>query len=108
MSTYVMLTRVSHQALKSPSSLETLERQVMDQVRAECPAVQWLTSYAVLGPYDYLDIFTAPDNEAATTVATIVRTFGHAQTEIWPATSWDRFKDLVRALPSNPEAENLG
>jgi uncharacterized protein with GYD domain len=106
MATYIMLTRLSHEALKSPSSLEELEREVMARVRSECPTVKWNASYVVLGPYDYLDIFTAPDNEAATKVATVIRTFGHALTEIWPATEWDRFKELVRSLPSAPAARS--
>ena len=77
-----------------------LERQVMDRVRAECPEIEWQSSFAVLGPYDYIDIFRAPDVEAATKVATIVRTFGHAQTEIWAATEWERFKEIIRGLPA--------
>ncbi len=99
MSTFIMLTRLTHGALASPSSLENLEREVMERMRAECPEVEWLSSYAVLGPCDYLDIFQAPDIETATKVATIVRTFGHAETEIWAATEWDSFKELVRYLP---------
>jgi uncharacterized protein with GYD domain len=100
MSTFVMLTRLSHVALKSPEKLEELERQVMDRIRAECPEVEWLSSYAVLGPYDYIDIFRAEDVETATKIATIVRTFGHAQTEIWAATEWQRFKEVIRELPT--------
>lgn len=99
MSTFIMLTRLTHGALASPSSLENLEREVMERIRAECESVEWSGSYVVLGPYDYLDIFQAPDIETATKVATIVRTFGHAQTEIWAATEWERFKELVRYLP---------
>ena len=37
----------------------------MDRVRQKCPQVEWISSYAVLGPCDYLDIFRAPDIEAA-------------------------------------------
>ncbi|PWE18517.1 GYD family protein [Marinicauda salina] len=99
MSTYIMLTRLSHEALKSPSSLQELERQVKERLDAECPDVEWKDSYAVLGPADYLDIFEAPDNAAATKVATIIRTFGHAETEIWGATPWDEFKEMARYLP---------
>ena len=99
MADFIMLTRLTHGALSSPSSLENLEREVMERVRAECPEVEWKLSYAVLGPCDYLDIFAAPDIEMATKVATIVRTFGHASTEVWAATEWSRFKELVRYLP---------
>jgi len=53
-----------------------------------------------LGAYDYVDLFEAPDNEAATTVAVIVRSFGHASTETWPATPWERFKELLRPAPA--------
>lgn len=99
MATYIMLTRLSHEALTSPSSLENLEREVKERIAAECPDVSWKESFVILGPADYLDIFEAPDNAAATKVATIIRTFGHAQTEIWGATPWKEFKEAARYLP---------
>ena len=96
MATFIMLTRLSHQALQSPSSLENLNREVMERIHEDCPSVEWKQSFVVLGPADYLDIFSAPDIEAAMRVATIIRTFGHATTEIWGATEWDKFTELVR------------
>ena len=99
---FVMLTRLAHGSLSNPSSLENLERDVMERINAECPEVEWMSSFAVLGPYDYLDIFQAPDNETAVKVGTIVRTFGNAETETWPATEWQRFKELVRGLTPAP------
>jgi len=83
-----------------PTALEQLERQAMDRVRQKCPDVEWISSYAILGPCDYLDVFRAPDIETAARVSTLIRTFGHAQTEIWTATEWDRFKEVVRTLSS--------
>jgi uncharacterized protein with GYD domain len=94
-----MLTRLNPDAVRSPRGLEELERNAMQRVRQECPEVKWLSSYAVLGPYDYLDVFIADDIETAARVSTLVRTFGHAQTEIWTATEWERFKEIVRTLP---------
>lgn len=98
MPVFVMLTRLAHGTLRAPEALEDLERRVMERIRADCPDVAWISSYAVLGPYDYLDLFRADGLEDAMKVATIVRTFGHASTEIWGATEWQRFKDLVREL----------
>jgi uncharacterized protein with GYD domain len=95
---FVMLTRLNPDAARSPAALEQLERQAMERVRQKCPGVEWICSYAILGPCDYLDIFRAPDIETAARVSTLIRTFGHAQTEIWTATEWDRFKELVRTL----------
>lgn len=95
---FVMLTRLSPDAARSPRALEDLERQAMERVRKDCPSVEWVSSYAILGPCDYLDIFRAPDIETATKVSTLIRTFGHAQTEIWTATEWERFKEIVREL----------
>ena len=102
MPAFVMLTRINPEAIRSPKGLEELEKQAMARIRQECPAVQWLGSYAVLGPYDYVDIFRADDVETATKVSALIRTFGHAQTEIWAATEWDRFKEIVRNLPTAP------
>ncbi|MFZ1106582.1 MAG: hypothetical protein WAN86_27595 [Hyphomicrobiaceae bacterium] len=54
---------------------------------------------AVLGgPADYLDILTAPDIETAAKGAAIVRTVAHAQTEIWAATEWATFVEVMRSL----------
>lgn len=47
---------------------------------------------------DYLDLFEAPDAEAAARVVMIVRSYGHAQTETWTALPWDRFETLLSTV----------
>ena len=79
MQTFVMLTCLTSEAVRSPRALEELERT--QHVRDACPHGEWIGSYAVLGPYDYVDIFRAPNLDTATKVSAIVRTYGHAQTE---------------------------
>jgi len=98
MATYIMLTKLSPEALTRPGSVADLNQKVEERIRQECPAVKWLGNYAILGPYDYLDIFEAPDADAATRVALLVRSFGHATTETWVATPWDRFLALAQGL----------
>jgi len=100
MATYVMLTKLSPEALRRPGAVSELNKRVEDRIKKECPGVKWLANYAVLGPCDYLDIFDAPDSETATKVALLVRSFGHATTETWVATQWDRFERLARRLKS--------
>jgi uncharacterized protein with GYD domain len=99
MGIYILLTRPSPDALHQPKSFETLERHVADRVREHCPDVRWLANYALLGPWDYLDIVEAPDTEAAMRLAVLVRSHGHATTELWPAVEWPRFKRLLQGLP---------
>ena len=104
MATFIMLTRLSHEALKDPRSLEKLEKEVTSRIQSACPNVDWRANWVVLGPYDYVDVFEAPDTETAMKVATIVRTFGHAQTEVWPATEWGRFKEIAQSLSETATA----
>ena len=98
MGSYIMLTRLSPEALKSPESVGDLNKRVEERIKKECPGVKWLANYAVLGPCDYIDIFESPDSETATKVALIIRSFGHGTTETWVATPWDRFLSLATSL----------
>jgi uncharacterized protein with GYD domain len=100
MVTYVMLTRLSAGAFNHPQELAVLGRKLKERVRADCPGVHWVTSYALLGPYDYLDVFEAPDADTATKVSLLIRSLGHAATETWIATPWSRFADLAAGLES--------
>jgi uncharacterized protein with GYD domain len=98
MATYVMLTRLSPEAVTKPERVVDLNKQVAERIKKECHGVKWIANYAVLGPTDYVDIFEAPDSEAATMVSLIVRSFGHATTETWIATPWERFAELAKNL----------
>lgn len=98
MATYVLLTRLSPTATEKPRDMEELGRQVTDKIHQMVPDARWVSSYAVMGPYDYLDIFEAPDERTAAKVALIIRSFGHATTEMWTATPWEQFVRVLREM----------
>jgi uncharacterized protein with GYD domain len=95
MPSYILLTKLSPETVHAPRNLKKLESDVSQRVRKECPQVRWVANYAILGPYDYLDIFEAPDETEAAKVVMIIRSFGHATTETWTAISWERFVTLI-------------
>jgi hypothetical protein len=97
MQTYVMLTRLSPEALTRPGKVDELNRAVEERVKRECPEVTWVSNYAVLGPCDYLTYLTRRQRQA-TQVALIVRSFCHATTETWVATKWERFREMAEGL----------
>src|SRR4051794_30724595 len=101
MATFILLTQLAHASAETDDvAPDALERRVVERIRAACPEAEWVSSYAVLGPYDYLDVFQAPDVETALQVATIVGRRGHAGPEVGGAAGWDRFKALARqAVP---------
>jgi uncharacterized protein with GYD domain len=99
MPTFVMLTRVQPGGLTSGQSLRHLEERTMAHIRRECPDVEWLQSWALLGPYDYLDFFRAPDLETAAKVSTLVHVHGQSTTETWGAIEWKRFKEMLESMP---------
>lgn len=101
METFVLMPRLSPEALKSPTSVEDFEKRAVQHIEQECPDVKWLHSYALLGPYDYLDIFTAPDMAAALKVSAMIRTIGRAHSEIWGANDWNSFKSILHSLPTH-------
>jgi uncharacterized protein with GYD domain len=105
MPTFVMLTRLAPTAVHSPGDLKTLETKAVAAVKEHCPAVEWKANFALLGPYDYLDVFDASDLETATKVSVLIRTVGHAHTEVWPATPWQRFKQLILGIQTTEERE---
>jgi hypothetical protein len=98
MQTFAMLTRLEPNGLQSPTAVEVLERRVMEHVRIACPTAHWIGSYAVCGPWDYLDLFRADSLDDASKISALVRSYGHAHTELWPLTEWSHFKTIIHEL----------
>lgn len=100
MSTFVLLSRHQSNLRETDDSLVVLGSRLKRTVAAACDGVEWKAGYAILGPYDYLDVFEAPDAETAAKVAFLVRTSADVETEIWAATPRDSFEDMIGEIES--------
>jgi len=98
MQTYVLLTKLSPDVTRQMKDRAKIGRTWMDQVREKCPEVKFVAHYALLGQYDFLDIYEAPDEEVAAKVSMISQANGalHAQSLI--AIPYKRFVELTQEI----------
>lgn len=95
---YVLMTRLSHELMQDPRGRKALGRQWKQRVDKLCPEVVWVEHYALLGPYDFMDIYDAPSDEIAHKVSLISRANGAINAESWPALSYSRFLKLAEEI----------
>ncbi len=60
MKTFILLTKLSPETSKQMKDRERLGRNWLEQVRAKCPEVKFISHYALLGRYDFLDNMKHP------------------------------------------------
>jgi uncharacterized protein with GYD domain len=70
----------------------------MSKVKAFCPEVRWISHYAILGPYDFMDIYEAPDEETAHRVSLISRSEGATTAESWGALPYEEYIPIVEEV----------
>src|SRR5260370_5824891 len=71
MATFVMLIKMSPDLAKNFKSMEEIGKKVGAKYREACPQVQVREHLALLGPYDFLDILEAPNEETAFKMAAV-------------------------------------
>ncbi len=98
MSTFVLMTKLTQEVLNDPRGRNAVGKQWLRKVSRHCPSVKWLAHYAILGPYDFMDIYEAPDVETAHKVSLISRMEGALAAESWEAIAYDRFLELVHEV----------
>jgi uncharacterized protein with GYD domain len=98
MATFVLLTKLSAESLGDPSKRETIGRKWFDAVKEKCPEVHWVEHFALLGPFDFLDIYEAPNEEVAARVSMITMSKGAVKAETWAALPYKRFLEVARNL----------
>jgi hypothetical protein len=72
----------------------------LERVKEKCPKVNFLAHYALIGPYDFLNIYEAPNEEVAAKVSLISLQSGIFQAESWVAIPYKRFIELTKEIQS--------
>lgn len=98
MATFVLMTKLAAGSLRDAGGVRTTGKEWMHKVRECCPDVKWVAHYAILGPYDFMDIYEAPDAETAQKVSLISRAEGAVSAESWQAVPYDRFLKLLETV----------
>jgi len=98
MPTFVLMTRLSPESVNQAEVRREMGRQWLRKVKRACPEVKWHAHYALLGPYDFMDIYEAPSVTVAHKVSVISRQEGAVSAESWQALPYERFLDLLQEV----------
>jgi uncharacterized protein with GYD domain len=98
MSVYLMLTTLTDAGRKALQDNPEILKEINKEV--EYMGVKILTQYALLGPYDFVNIVEAPNNETVAKLAIRLSAKGTTQTLTLAAISLD---DLIATLKEREE-----
>jgi uncharacterized protein with GYD domain len=92
---YVLLTKLSRDLTRKMKDRAAIGEAWKQKVDDNCPGVNWVAHYAIFGPWDFLDVYEAPDDETAAKVSMITLSEGATAAETWNAIPYQRFLELV-------------
>ena len=98
MPTYILMTTLTAGGIKDATHRKVKGKKWLDKVHQACPEVKWLAHYALLGRYDFMDIYEAPNETTAHKVSLISRQAGAATAESWPALAYDQHLKLLEEV----------
>jgi len=95
---FVLMTRLAPGSLHDAGHRRTMGKAWLDKVKSACPEVKWVGHYALLGQYDFMDIYEAPDMETAHRVSLITRSEGAITAESWSALPYEKFLEVLEKV----------
>jgi uncharacterized protein with GYD domain len=95
MTTFVLLSKISLEGVKHVRSLAQMDQEFQKMLEERFPEVERIASYALLGAYDFLHVFEAPDAKVAAKVALLANTFGVSSTETLTAIPFEEFREML-------------
>ncbi len=78
---YMLITHPAGRGAYPGSQVLANVRQAIGAARQAFPAISWQADFP-LGPHDYVEVFSAPDDQTAHEVATVVSTVGGIRAEV--------------------------
>ncbi len=98
MQTFILMTKLSPEAGAKVKQRSTIGRLWLDHVKKKCPEVKFISHYGLLGPFDFIDIYEAPNEEVAAKVSMISLANGAFQAESWVAIPYKRLVELTKEI----------
>lgn len=98
MATFILMTKLSPEITKDLKQREKIGKEWKAKVKEKCPEVKFISHYALLGPYDFMDIYEAPNEEIAAKVSMITLSAGALKAESWTAIPYNKFLQLVKEV----------
>lgn len=98
MPTFALLTKLSAETCGHLDSKEDMGRTWYGKIKQSCPGVRWLHHFAVLGPYDFMDIYEAESEEEAAKVSMITLANGAAEAMNWTLLPYQRYLSIIKDL----------
>ena len=89
MAIYVMLTSLTDEGMKTVRESPERIKEVNQEV--EAMGAKIVAQYALLGPYDFINILEAPDNKVITKIAMELSSRGTLHTMTMAAMTLDEF-----------------
>jgi uncharacterized protein with GYD domain len=116
MKTFVLMTKIAARdalLVEVGSKLRDRaksNRAWLEEVKKMCPEVRFKAHYALLGHWDFMDIYEAPDEETAAKVSLLSRARGSHIVESWMAIPYERILEITEEIDElksggSPESE---
>lgn len=110
MKTFVLMTRLaSGKAHLTEIGAKERERARsgrawLKEIQEKCPEIKFKAHYALMGYWDSMHIYDAPDEEAAAKVSLLTRPYA-AQVESWLALPFERVVQISEEIHSGGKEE---
>lgn len=104
MKTFVLMSKLNPKGGTLVEVASTLRdnarvaRSWIDRAKKVCPEATFVAHYAILGSYDFMDIYEAPDEETAAKISMLCGADGTFTVESWTAIPRQRMTELAEQM----------